>query len=157
MLTWPQFRNERPDLADSAHGLFYLFGVGLGFLATIRPDGGPRVHPMCPIITDEGLYAFLVPSPKLNDLKRDARYALHGFPPANNEDAIYLTGNARIVDDGGLRESIAKQFFEERAWTEAPPGFGQQSLVEFLIDSCLLTRTTGHGDHDPQHTIWHAS
>jgi len=37
-----------------------------------------------------------------------------------------------------------------------PPGFDDQTLVEFLIESCLLTRTTAHGDHDPQHTIWHA-
>jgi hypothetical protein len=25
--------------------------VGLAFVATVRPDGGPRVHPMCPVIT----------------------------------------------------------------------------------------------------------
>lgn len=156
MLTWGQFRKTRPDLAEAGRALFYQFGVGLGFLATVRRDGGPRVHPMCPVITDDGLYAFIVPSPKRNDLVRDGRYAMHGFPPAQNEDAIYLTGTAGERTDGALRESLAATFFAERGWESPPPGFDQQRLFEFLINSCLLTRTAGHGDHDPQHTIWRA-
>jgi hypothetical protein len=27
--------------------LLYQFGVGLAFLSTVRPDGGPRLHPLC--------------------------------------------------------------------------------------------------------------
>jgi hypothetical protein len=157
MLTWGEFRAAQPDLAEAGRGLFYQFGgVGLGFLATVRRDGGPRVHPMCPVITDDGLYAFIVPGPKRNDLVRDGRYAMHGFPPAQNEDAIYLTGRAEVRSDGKLRETLARQFFEERSISEPPPGFDEERLFEFLIESCQLTRTTGHGDYDPQHTIWHA-
>ena len=33
----------------------------------------------------------------------------------------------------------------------------EQTLVEFFIERCLLTRTTGHGDPNPRHEIWHAS
>ena len=29
--------------------------------------------------------------------------------------------------------------------------------MELDIDTVLLTRTTGHGDPDPQHTVWKAS
>ena len=154
MLTWGEFRQARPDLADAGRALFYQFGVGLALLATVRRDGGPRVHPMCPVITDDGLYAFLIPSPKAADLVRDGRYAMHGFPPAQNEDAIYVTGRAVARRDAELRQRLAKLFLEERKWSETPPGFDQQHLFEFLIESCLLTRTTGHGDHDPKHTIW---
>jgi hypothetical protein len=158
MLTWGQFRTIRPDLAEAGRALFYQFGgVGLGFLATVRRDGGPRVHPMCPVITNDGLYAFVVPGPKRNDLARDGRFAMHGFPPAQNEDAIYLTGRAEARSEGALREAIAAQFFKERSIDAPPPGFDQERLFEFLIDGCLLTRTTGHGDYDPQHTIWKAS
>jgi hypothetical protein len=156
MLTWGEFRAARPDLADAGRALFYQFSVGLGFLATVRRDGGPRVHPMCPVITDGGLYAFIIPSPKANDLLRDGRYAMHGFPPAENEDSIYLTGRAVARQDAELRRSLAKQFFDERKWNDAPPRFDEQHLFEFLIESCLLTKTTGHGDHEPQHTVWRA-
>jgi len=156
MLTWSEFRRARPDLANGARGLFYQFGVGLGFLATVRRDGGPRLHPMCPLITDDGLYAFIVPSPKLNDLVRDGRYAMHGFPPAQNEDAIYLTGRAEVRTDRTLRDALARLFFDERGLSGPPPRFEEETLVEFFVESCLMTRTTGHGDYDPQHTIWKA-
>ena len=29
-----------------------------------------------------------------------------------------------------------------------------QTLFEFTVDRVLLTRTTGHGDPAPQHTVW---
>ena len=61
---WKELSEQRPDLADAGRNLFYQFGVGLGFLATIRRDGGPRVHPVCPFLTESGLYVFVEPSPK---------------------------------------------------------------------------------------------
>lgn len=155
-LTWAEFRHARPDLAEPGRALLYQFGVGLAFLATVRRDGGPRVHPMCPVIADEGMYAFIVPGPKRDDLRRDGRFALHGFPPADNEDAIYVTGQAVRCSDPELRASLSDQFCTEREMPGPPPGWDDQDLFELLVDSCLLTRTTGHGDHDPQHTIWHA-
>ena len=94
MFTWKQFAIARPDLARQGRSLFYEHGLGLGFLATVRADGGPRVHPICPLLSDDGLYGFIVPGPKLQDLRRDNRYALHTetFPPPRHDDAFYLTG-----------------------------------------------------------------
>jgi hypothetical protein len=159
MHTWGEFRDARPDLAEAGRALLYQFGVGLGFLGTVRTDGGPRVHPMCPIILGRGLYALIVPSPKAWDLVRDGRYALHSFPPEDDEDAFYLSGRVLVRDgeaDAARRAEIDALFLTERKLADAPPGFDQQTLVEFLIETCLLTRTTGHGDDDPQHTVWHA-
>ena len=157
MLTWREFRDVRPDLADAGHSLFYQVGsVGLGFLGTVRLDGGPRVHPMCPVITDDGIYAMLVPSPKLQDLLRDGRYAMHSFPCDDNEDAFYITGRAATQDNAEVRDRVARQFLAERSWDTPPPGFDEQDVLEFHIERCLLTRTTGHGDPEPQHTIWRA-
>ena len=156
MLSGGEFRRSRPELAEAGRALFYQFGVGLAFLATVRRDGGPRVHPMCPIITDDGLFAFIIPSPKRNDLVRDGRYAMHGFPPPENEDAIYLTGTVLVRTGPALRQAIAKIFLQERKMTAPAPGFEDEQLFEFLIESCLLTKTTGHGDYDPQHTGWRA-
>ena len=61
---WKELSEQRPDLADAGRSLFYQFGAGLGFLATIRREGGPRVHPVCPFLTESGLYVFVEPSPK---------------------------------------------------------------------------------------------
>jgi len=154
MRTWNQFRQVRPDLNEAGRSLFYQHGVGLAFVATVRPDGGPRVHPMCPVITEDGLFAFIIPSPKRAALIRDGRFAMHTFPCPQNEDAFYLTGVAETRPDATLRQSIARLFLDERGWQEPPPGFEEQMLFEFLIDTCLLTRTTGHGDQSPKHTVW---
>ncbi len=156
MATWRDLTEQRPDLTEAGRGLLYQFGVGLGFLATIRADSGPRLHPMCPIVHDDRLLAFILPSPKLQDLRRDGRYAMHCFPPADNEDAFYVTGHARVVDDAALRAAVAAQFVAERTAVAVPLPEDDHALVEFDIDTVLLTRTTTHGDLDPQHTIWKA-
>jgi hypothetical protein len=44
----------------------------------------------------------------------------------------------------------------ERRLAEPPPDADQEQLIEFLIGTCLLTRTTGHGDYSPKHTVWRA-
>ena len=77
MLNWAAFAEERPDLAEFGQEMLYGQGIGLAFLATSRPDSGPRVHPICPLLSNGGLYGFIVPGPKLRDLRRDGRYALH--------------------------------------------------------------------------------
>ncbi len=154
MLTWGEFERARPDLAQAGRDLLYQFSVGLAFLSTVRKDGGPRVHPMCPLIMDGRLLAFLIPSPKANDLRRDARFAMHSFPGESNEDAVYLTGEARLSRDPDLRDAAGKLFWEERPTIPVAPDFEQQRLFEFFIESAMLTRTTGHGDPSPVHTIW---
>jgi hypothetical protein len=155
MLSWSEFAAREPELAASGRALLYQFGgVGLAFLATVRPDGGPRVHPMCPVLQGDGLYAFLSPSPKRNDLHRDPRYAMHCYPPEDNENAFYLAGVARPVADVAVREAAASVYFAERSWSDPAPGFDEQELFEFLIERALLTTTIGHGDHDPRHRVW---
>ena len=157
MATWADFRSARPDLGDAATALLYQFGVGLGFLATTRSDGGPRVHPVCPVIAGDHLFALIVPSPKLADLRRDGRYALHSFPCADNEDAVYLSGRARVEEDLGHRATVVHQFLDERSqFPMTESDLADQTLVELDIATCLITRTTGHGDPHPAHTVWHA-
>jgi hypothetical protein len=157
VISWNGFRAEQPDLARQGAGLLYHYGVGLAFLGTVRADGGPRLHPMCPLLTETGLYAFIVPSPKQNDLHRDGRYAMHSFPLEDNEDAFYLSGVASHVSDPGLRDQLAQQFAAERSDGTLPPPGDEQHLFEFQVQTAMLTRTTGHGDPHPQHTIWHAA
>jgi hypothetical protein len=156
VVTWLAFTQQQPDMAAQGKSLLYQHGVGLAFLATLRPDGRPRLHPMCPLVTDDGLFAFIVPSPKQRDLKRSGAYALHSFPCPMNEDAFYLTGQVKLVSDAGPRDVLAKQFVGERNAIGVAPPSSEDALFEFDIESALLTRTTGHGDPAPDHRIWHA-
>ena len=157
MVTWGELRSSRPDLADLGRHLLYQFGVGLAFLAAVGRDGAPRVHPFCPLLTEADLFAFLVPSPKRDDLLRDGRYAMHSFPCPDNEDAFYLAGQGEQVEDDAVRSARAHQFLDERSHIRLSlDDLAGQLLFRFDIERCMLTRTTGHGDPQPQHTVWRA-
>jgi hypothetical protein len=154
MHSWGDFTRLEPGLAGQGGGILYHFGVGLAFLATVRRDGGPRLHPMCPLLTSEALCAFMVPSPKQRDLDRDGRFALHSFPMEDNEDAFYVSGRATAITDPERRATFAVQFVNERNAIGVPEPAADHRLFELLIERAMLTRTTGHGDHEPIHTIW---
>ena len=139
--------------------MFYEHGLGLGFLGTSRPDGGPRVHPISPILFEGSLFGMIVPGPKLRDLTRDGRYALHSetFPPPRHDDAFYITGKVRQSSDRSLWEGVASQMLVERKLTEGWPGFEDQMLFEFLVGSCLVTLTQARQSLEVGHTVWRAS
>jgi hypothetical protein len=107
MASWSEFAADEPRLARAIHALMHQYGPGLGYLATVRADGGPRVHPVSPVITDDGLFCFVVDSPKRRDLERDGRYALHSFPPEDSDDEAYVAGRAEPVTDPALIQTIA--------------------------------------------------
>jgi hypothetical protein len=56
------------------------------------------------------------------------------------------------VDDPAVRQVLADVFVTER--TDMPAPAPDHRLFRFGIETCLLTRTTGHGDFAPQHTTW---
>jgi hypothetical protein len=144
--SWAEFEAAAPGLANEGKGLFYQFGVGLGFLATVREDGGPRLHPVCPVIAADGLYVFVVPSPKRNDLRRDGRYALHSYPPEEVDDEFYATGRATEVQDAAIRAEVANAYHDEVAegW----------SLFVLDIERCLHAKYRHRGDWPPTYTKW---
>jgi hypothetical protein len=132
MATWSEFTAARPALASAIRGLVHQYGPGLGYLATVRPDGGPRVHPVSPVIIDGGLYCFVMDSPKRRDLDRDGRYALHAFPPEESNDEAYLSGVARPVTDQMRVERLA-------AVLRAAP-LASWRLYEFSVEVAMLAR-----------------
>src|SRR5204863_2361851 len=92
MVTWAEFAAADPMLAEAGRSLLFQFNVGLAFLATVRKDGAPRLHPVCPVLSNDRLYVLITPdSPKKRDLVRDGRYALQTFPqpkPASDEFCV---------------------------------------------------------------------
>jgi hypothetical protein len=134
MVTWKEFATAESDLAEVGRSLLFQFKVGLAFLATVRKDGGPRLHPVCPVLSNDRLFVLIVPtSPKRHDLLRDGRYALQAFPqPKPGSDEFYIAGKAVLVDDPVVRAAIlrdAKHMADE-----------SEIAFELWIDHVMHTR-----------------
>jgi len=155
MITWTEFSRQQPALADAGRRQFYQFGIGLAFLATVRPDGAPRVHPVCPVISDAGLHLLIVAGPKRQDLRRDGRYALHSeaCPPPRQDDGFALAGYAREVTDAAVRQVVRARVRAERdgqVW----PSFDDDVVFELGIERALLTLRKAGGPFPAGPTIW---
>jgi hypothetical protein len=151
MATWAQFARSAPEMAEAGRKLIYQLGDGFGFLATVRKDGGPRLHPFCPIITGGGLYGLIGPSPKRYDLLRDGRYAIHSMPPKDVDDEFYVTGASRRIEDEGTIRAA-------RAAYEATGGSTSDDdwLFEFDIERALLATYEPRPSWPPEYRKWAA-
>ena len=119
MATWADMATAKPEMESRARELYLIEQpdapgpAGLGYLATVRADGGPRVHPVSPTVLDGRLYVYcLLSSPKLRDLRGDGRYALHSWPKPFTDDGFddeefYLTGRATAVDSDELHRRVS--------------------------------------------------
>ena len=104
MATWSEFAEAEPEMA--AVGSALLEKHGLAYLATVRADGAPRVHPVCPFLIEGRLYvATPHTSPKARDQLRDRRYVLHMLP-GENDDEFRVRGHARAIIDEEARAAI---------------------------------------------------
>jgi len=155
MTTWNEFEQASPDIAARGRALLYQHGIGLGYLATVRKDGGPRLHPFCPILIESGLYGLIGPSPKQHDLLRDGRYALHSFPVMDRDDEFYLTGKVIHHQDRQLTHKVRASFLACGGTSTE-----DELLFEFTIEHALLATYKKRGEPNnwpPIYTKWHAT
>ena len=107
MTSWLDFSRQAPELAAFGEA---RFRSGVAYLGTLRADGGPRVHPVTPILGEQ-LFLFMEPtSPKGKDLRRDARYALH-CSVANSEGGegeFYVRGRVVLITDPLVRSQAVQ-------------------------------------------------
>lgn len=131
---WKEFAEAAPDLAAVGQALLFQFKVGLAFLATVRRDGAPRLHPVCPVLSNGRLWVLITPtSPKRHDLGRDGRFALQSFPqPKPGSDEFYVTGRAEIVDEPARRADILR---DARHMADA-----SEVVFELWVDRVMHTR-----------------
>ena len=135
MVTWQAFEAESGELASFGRE---RLDRRVSFLATIRGDGGPRVHPVTPWIFDGHLYVRMFDtSPKVADLTHDPRDALHSM--MDNDDGVggevALRGEARLEPDQAL---IDAAFSAVSDFTDRP-----LVLFEFLVDEVMTTIYVG--------------
>ena len=98
MLTWAEFARLQPEMAE--FGLKRL-EYHVMYLATVRKNGYPRVHPFTPFVASGRLFAFMEPtSPKRLDLQRSGLYAMHSLINDMNgtNGEFTITGRAQLVD-----------------------------------------------------------
>jgi hypothetical protein len=134
MATWQEFAAATPDLA--AFGAQRLMGR-VAYLATIRADGAPRVHPVTPHLARGLLFVYMEPtSPKAHDLRRDARYALHCSveDTSGGEGEFSIRGQAKVIDDLAMRAIL---FEAARAAGYHPED--RYVVFELSIESALST------------------
>lgn len=107
LVPWTEFSSDEPELA--AHGERLLSeSHGYAFLATVAANGAPRVHPVAPIFAGDGVYvAVASSSPKLGDLRRDPRIALHSAVIAPHDEEFSLRGIVHELTDPAARAEVA--------------------------------------------------
>jgi hypothetical protein len=135
MSTWREFAAAAPELA--------AFGAGRlqaapSYLATLGADGSPRVHPVTPIFTADGLHLFMEPtSPKGRDLVDRAVFALHNGVPDNSGTGgeFWVRGHGVAVTDADVRAAVAAAASYDPA--------ERYVLFELHVDEA---RCNGYGD-----------
>jgi tRNA-Thr(GGU) m(6)t(6)A37 methyltransferase TsaA len=105
---WGAFAAAEPELAR--------FGAARlaeppAYLATVRAGGAPRVHPVTPIVTEDGCFVFMEPtSPKGRDVRERRWYALHNRVPDTDGSGgeFALHGHAFAVASPDTRAAAAR-------------------------------------------------
>jgi len=140
--TWTEF--ERADPALAAFGRERLDGQ-VCFHATLRADGSPRVHPVEPwMAAGLLLVRFRGHSPKVEELSRDGRYALHS--PMDNPDGA---GGEFLVN--GWMERISGEHPAARSFAED----AHYPLAFFALSVGEAVGTTYQGEGlDPVYKRW---
>jgi hypothetical protein len=119
--SWAQFEIEAPELAEAAARLWpgivalhrhHTPPAGtpcfdVSYLASIRRDGGPRLHPFCPILAGERLLAAIPKSsPKGWDLRRDPRCVIHAMPGVDDEEFCIRARAVEVSNDEATRSLV---------------------------------------------------
>jgi Pyridoxamine 5'-phosphate oxidase len=138
--TWGAFAAVEPELAAF---VAERLKAAPAYLATVRSSGAPRVHPVTPILTDDGLYVFMEPtSPKGTDLRERVAFALHNGVPDNagTGGEASVSGTGQAIDDEAVRATVVAAasydpevryvLFELRPTEVGCNGYGAVTLPE---------------------------
>ncbi len=145
-VSWKEFEASAPELAQ--FGRERLHGQ-VAYLATIRKNNLPRLHPFTPILGDGHLYVFMAPtSPKGKDLDRGSAYVVHASVADTDggNGEFQITGYASRVRDATTRQHAVSVAPYE---TEASYILFELNIIEVF--------STDYRDGDPKYTRWKPS
>ena len=136
MATWQEFADAVPEMAERG---FHQLSIPVAYLATVRKNGAPRLHPLSPMFADGCLFvAIQSTSPRRYDLARDGRYSLHALPPMLGPDydefEFNVTGRAELVTDAATRALVNAA---ENA--RGRPTLPEEGLFELHIEAALTS------------------
>jgi hypothetical protein len=129
MASWQEFAEQKPELSQTLRTALWHEKQGLNFayLATVRQDGTPRIHPVCPTFWEGDLYLVAEgKTPKKRDLYENGRYALHttlSFKDLADADEVpkqaqvYISGQATEQNDPETRKNVESTY---REWKFGP-------------------------------------
>ncbi|HEX5148536.1 MAG TPA: pyridoxamine 5'-phosphate oxidase family protein [Candidatus Limnocylindrales bacterium] len=146
MADWAEFAAAAPTIAADGRRLLYRTDTGEALLATVRGDGLPRIHPIYVSVLEDRLVAFILRSPKANDLAEDGRYALHAHQDPAAPHEFLLRGRARPIDDEATRARFAAAWF-----FDVDDGY---RLFEFRIDHAVFGERGSPDDWPPRYRSW---
>jgi hypothetical protein len=133
-VTWAEFERGDPELA--AFGRERIAGR-IVYQATLRLDGAPRVHPVSPWFA-AGLMcvSFRATSPKVREVARDGRYALHSSLPWDD----HMGDHGEFLARGWL-----EQISPSHPAVNVRPGDTPYDLVHYAcsIEEAVSTQYTG--------------
>jgi hypothetical protein len=129
-MSWKTFEETSPQLARIS---FERLNRKIAYLATVRKDGSPRLHPVTPFIGNGMLFIFTeLSSPKIRDLKIDPRYAMHCAVGSEGPlIEVEICGKAMAISDPHRREQ-AKRIANSPVVSE------KYVLFEFNIHRVLI-------------------
>lgn len=143
MTNWTDVATATPDLAAEVRARFEAHR--LGFLATLRTDGSPRISGIEPWFAHDEVWLGMMPgSTKARDLQRDPRLELHSAsvdPQVGAGDARIAGHAVEVLDPD--RQARAMAAFEEVSGFPPPPG--PFHLFAIDVRSLVLLRTAS--DH----------
>lgn len=156
MKSWNEFSSEEFELAEVGKKLLFPSRphAGFAYLATLRKDGAPRLHPVSPVFSNGHLYVLIPPtSPKCADLISDGRYAMQAFPSPHSEgnEEFYLAGRAICIENPAIRQKIIDDTRIHVVENEV--------LFELLLDRAMYTKLVNRGtpNERPIHRKWRAT
>jgi hypothetical protein len=119
--SWAQFETQAPELAEVAarlwpgvvalhRGATVPVGIpcfAVSYLATVRRDGSPRLHPFCPILAGGRLFAAIPrSSPKGWDLRRNPRCVIHALPGPEDDEFCVRATASEVAGDAPTRALV---------------------------------------------------
>ena len=136
-MTWKVFEDQASELATL--GVEKL-NKKIAYLATIKKDGSPRLHPVTPFIGQGMLFIFTEPSsPKIGDIKRDGRYCFHCSVGGEGPLQEYqVSGHAEVITDPEVRK-------QAQAIADSPVVTDGYVLFEFHVENVLAVEYDKEG------------